>query len=233
MNLTEIRTSARESLKGNWGKAACIYLIYTIICLIISFLLLLIPIIGYLANILISPILGFGLLSTYFKLSRNKEATYFGFLTDGFEKTGKIIAVFLRVLLKLLLPFLLYFVAIIILSASTITENIILSIICFVAIFFAFAWIVVKSYGLMLAMYILFDESELSSKDIVNKSEALMKGNKLDIFFLQLSFIGWVILAALTFGIGNFWLYPYMEVSQIKFYEKLSGTTNTDPIIEN
>ena len=54
-----------------------------------------------------------------------------------------------------------------------------------------------------------------------------MKGNKINYILLNLSFIGWAILAALTFGIGMFWLTPYIQVSIIAFYRALKPKDNT------
>ena len=48
-----------------------------------------------------------------------------------------------------------------------------------------------------------------------------MKGHRFEFFVLQLSFIGWAILAVLTCGIGFIWLEPYMQVTYVKFYESL------------
>ena len=45
-----------------------------------------------------------------------------------------------------------------------------------------------------------------------------MRGHKFDYFALQLSFIGWAILACLTFGIGFLWLIPYIQLTSIEFY---------------
>ena len=54
-----------------------------------------------------------------------------------------------------------------------------------------------------------------------------MTGNRGKYFVLQLSFIGWAILACLTLGIGMFWLTPYITVATICFYEALSGKSDT------
>ena len=51
-----------------------------------------------------------------------------------------------------------------------------------------------------------------------------MYGNRWRLFCLHFSFIGWQILASLTFGIGNFWLNPYREISVAAFYREVSGT---------
>ena len=48
-----------------------------------------------------------------------------------------------------------------------------------------------------------------------------MKGYKWKYVCLSLSFIGWMLLSILTLGIGLIFLYPYMQVSYICFYEKI------------
>ena len=49
----------------------------------------------------------------------------------------------------------------------------------------------------------------------------LMDGHKQQLFLLDLSFIGWVILASLTLGIGFLWLVPYWQTTRVHFYEDL------------
>ena len=47
----------------------------------------------------------------------------------------------------------------------------------------------------------------------------MMKGHKFDLFFLMLSFIGWIILGAFTLGIAYMWLAPYMSATLAAFYQ--------------
>ena len=63
----------------------------------------------------------------------------------------------------------------------------------------------------------LYDE--LSPLAAIRQSKVMMRGYKLDFFILNLSFIGWAILAVFTFGILYFWLLPYMNVTYAKFYD--------------
>ena len=50
-----------------------------------------------------------------------------------------------------------------------------------------------------------------------------MSGHRGDLFLLELSFIGWAILAVFTLGIGCLWLLPYMQVAKVCFYEEIIG----------
>ena len=81
----------------------------------------------------------------------------------------------------------------------------------------------IKSYAYMLTPYILKDNPEVSAKDASSLSDEMMKGHKFDLFYLHLSFIGWIILSILTCGIGVLWLYPYMYTAQAAFYEDVKA----------
>jgi uncharacterized membrane protein len=54
----------------------------------------------------------------------------------------------------------------------------------------------------------------------------MMNGHKARLFLLYLSFIGWAILACIPFGIGFFWLTPYVSLSVANFYEDLKNTNH-------
>ena len=58
--------------------------------------------------------------------------------------------------------------------------------------------------------------------EVLRESKEMMHGNKMDLFLLHLSFIGWALLCVLTLGIGNLWLVPYMNASYASFYRFLS-----------
>lgn len=81
----------------------------------------------------------------------------------------------------------------------------------------------IKSFAYALTPYILVDNPELSANDAINLSQKMMKGHKFDLFWLILSFIGWMILAVLTAGIGIFWLVPYMYTSMAAFYQDVKA----------
>ena len=76
----------------------------------------------------------------------------------------------------------------------------------------------IKAYAYALTPYILIDNPDLSANQAINLSRKMMKGHKLDLFCLGLTFIGWVILSILTFGIGVLWLVPYMTSATSVFY---------------
>ena len=83
---------------------------------------------------------------------------------------------------------------------------------------------IVASYSYAMTGYILADHPELTASEAIECSKEMMDGNRFRLFCLQLSFIGWSILCAFTFGIGNLWLTPYRQAATAAFYREISGT---------
>lgn len=82
---------------------------------------------------------------------------------------------------------------------------------------------IMKAYSYTMTFYILAEDSEIQTMDALKKSEEMMYGNRMRLFWLQMKFIGWLILALFTLGIGYFWLAPFMSTAQYKFYQDLKG----------
>lgn len=81
----------------------------------------------------------------------------------------------------------------------------------------------IKYYAYAMTPYILIDNPELSANQAINLSIKMMKGHKLDLFILHLSFIGWIFLGIVTFGVGLLWVMPYMMTAQAAFYEDVKA----------
>jgi len=82
---------------------------------------------------------------------------------------------------------------------------------------------IIKYYSYAMTDYILKEEPEMKNNAAIEKSMAMMENNKMKLFLLDLSFIGWALLAIVTFGIGFLFLQPYMQVSRAAFYEDLKA----------
>lgn len=78
---------------------------------------------------------------------------------------------------------------------------------------------IIKGLAYSMYPYVLRDEPDLSVWQTLEKSEAIMKGYKGKLFLMYLSFVGWFILGAFTFGILYIWLTPYVMTSTVKFYD--------------
>jgi len=82
---------------------------------------------------------------------------------------------------------------------------------------------IIKSFSYALTPYILEEQPELSANDAIDRSRAMMRGHKFDLFWLYLSFLGWAILCVFTMGIGFLWLIPYVQSSEVAFYEDVKA----------
>ncbi|MDE6162407.1 MAG: DUF975 family protein [Bacteroides sp.] len=82
---------------------------------------------------------------------------------------------------------------------------------------------IIKYYSYAMTDYILKEEPEMKNNAAIEKSMAMMENNKMKLFMLDLSFIGWAILCCITFGIGFFFLIPYMQSARAAFYEDLKA----------
>lgn len=80
------------------------------------------------------------------------------------------------------------------------------------------------------AYYLLKDNPGISPLEAINRSKAMMDGHKGRLFMLLLSFIGWYLLALLTFGIGMLWLAPYAYTAFGHFHNDLLTRTNSIPL---
>ena len=88
---------------------------------------------------------------------------------------------------------------------------------------------IVKSYSYAMTPYILLDRPELSATEAIKESEKMMNGHKMDLFILELSFIGWIFLSVLTCGVLILYVEPYMAATKTAFYLELKGP---DPVPE-
>lgn len=81
----------------------------------------------------------------------------------------------------------------------------------------------VMSCGLAMAPYILAEDPACRGTESLRRSWELMRGHKLELLTLELSFLGWILLSAFSLGIGPLLLNPYMAAAKADFYRKLSA----------
>jgi uncharacterized membrane protein len=120
-------------------------------------------------------------------------------------------------------------------SISAVTENIGTKFIATLLVsLYTFLWSllfiipgIIKSYSYAMTPYILLDRPELSPTEAIKESEKMMDGHKMELFILDLSFIGWILLSMLTCGILVLYVEPYMMATKSAFYLELKGP---DPV---
>lgn len=78
---------------------------------------------------------------------------------------------------------------------------------------------VIKELEYLMVPYILAENPGMDRKEAFAISKRMMDGEKFQAFLLQLSFIGWNILAIFTCGLlGIFYVNPYMEATMAELY---------------
>lgn len=82
----------------------------------------------------------------------------------------------------------------------------------------------ILSYAYHMVPFLMRDYPELGAREALKLSRQMMQGYKWDLFVLQFTFLGWIILSILTAGIGMLWLVPYMTTAEALFYQDLKDT---------
>ena len=80
---------------------------------------------------------------------------------------------------------------------------------------------IMAGYSYAMAPYIANDHPEMTAREAIAASKEMMKGHRWRLFCLEISFIGWALLAALTLGIGSFAVAPYIQTAEAFFYQDL------------
>jgi uncharacterized membrane protein len=162
-----------------------------VVYILITSVLQVIPVIGLIASLIISGPFALGLAIFSISISRNQDAKLEQ-IFQGFINFGNALGAYLLMVLFILLWMLLLIVPGIIAALS---------------------------YSM--TFYILADDSSIGPMEAIDKSKKMMYGYKWKLFCLGLRFLGWALLCILTLGIGFLWLFPYMQISMVKFYDDI------------
>lgn len=196
----ELRESAWEHKRGQWGLLAGIWFVYAVIVGAIGSLSAtsIIPVIGSIivfvssvAVLLISGPFMLGLSKASLEVSEGKH-TSFNKLFSGFKQFGTA------------------FPLMILISIFTFLWSLLLIIPG-----------IIKAYSYSMSWFVLADRPDLTANEARKRSMYLMKGHKWRLFCLDFSFIGWYLLSILTLGILSFWVMPYHLTARAEFYQEL------------
>ena len=196
--ISEYKDLALQSLEGKWGKSAIAVLITFFIFdgvgMAPSFLFMDDPVIGSITQFVLTLALiplSWGLIVFFLRLIREEDIA-FERLFDGFSQYVRI---FTAELLK---------------TIYVILWTLLLIIPGFI-----------KRYSYSMTEFILKDHPELNAEQAICMSMRMMQGHKMQLFLLDLSLIGWLLLSLLTLGIGLLFWFPYKYSAHAHFYEDL------------
>jgi len=196
MNRAELKAEAKEQIKGKVGILFAVVLVNGLIGAVAGFLLGLIPVVGSLiASIVVTPALTLSLIRVFLDVSRGGRPE----VKDAFSGFDDFWAAFKVTFLTGLFTLLW-------------------------SLLFVIPGLV-KTYAYSMSMYILAENPGKPALECIDESKKLTDGHKMDLFVLGLSFIGWILLIMVTFGIAAIWVLPYMQTTMANAYESLKPPT--------
>ena len=80
---------------------------------------------------------------------------------------------------------------------------------------------IIAAYRLRFAVYNLCENPEMGILEAMQMSTAQTRGFKMDLFVLDMSFLGWSLLSVLTLGILDIWLAPYVQQADLGYFQQI------------
>ena len=77
---------------------------------------------------------------------------------------------------------------------------------------------IIKIHSYSQTFFILAENKGMPVLKAITLSRQMMDGHKMDLFLLNLSFIGWSLLCLITLGIASIWVLPYYYTTLANFY---------------
>lgn len=194
MNRAELKAQAKVQIKGKIGILFVITLIIALVSGAATWLLSLIPVVGSLAAaVIVTPAFSLSIVRVYLSLTAGGQPE----VKDAFSGFDDFWAAFK---------------------------------VTFLVGLFTFLWSllfvipgIIKMYSYSMSMYILAENKGKGALECINESKAMTQGHKADLFVLDLSFIGWLLLCGITFGIAYIWVGPYICATKANVYNSLKG----------
>lgn len=195
---------------------------------------------------LYTTVMNFGYLSYSLRLARNENPGY-SHLFDGFAKLGRVlwmaILKYIFVLLWTLLGVLPGMVILVAVAVADMDVTAILGVYIALVILGA-ALGAIASLRYSQAEYFLLDDPSRTARECIAMSKGVMKGWKMELFVLGLSFLGWALVGGLigsllgqvwyplgTVGtvLFSMWYLPYYHATLANFYDYITGQLRSFP----
>ncbi|MBQ6796353.1 MAG: DUF975 family protein [Clostridia bacterium] len=191
MNRVELKERAKAQISGKIGKYFLTYLAYVCLATALSLTVGLIPFAGSIVASAAAYPMMFGIIMICIAVADGKDFKVADMFNGYYDWWGAIKTYFFVGLFTTLWMLLLIIPGI------------------------------VKAYSYRLALYIKAENKEMGALEAIRKSKEIMNGHKLEWFVLDLSFIGWILLICVTFGIAAIWVTPYMDITYANAYRKM------------
>ena len=190
MDRVAIKAHARKNIEGK----IFIILAITIIVAIVGGVLGLIPVVGWLALLVLEGPLMFAETKIYLDIAAKNRTPEIKDLLEGVKEEN---------FTRSFVGFLRYTI--------------------FVALWSMLFWIpgIIKSISYSQMFFLMAENKKMDAAEAQKKSMEIMEGHKWEYFVLGLSFIPWYLLCGITFGIASIYVMPYVETAKAEFYRKL------------
>lgn len=237
-----LKNLAKDKLTGKYGMAMLILFLSEIISQSITYIAaLFIPsntIISFIISLFISLLLSIvtgvlqvGICLFFLNIACNQpyqiNDLFYGFTSSGGSssaKTNKCISisfVFSLIQFICLLPY--QMVSYFGLNTPAFQTFLLPALLCWLGgMFFS----IIFTLSIFPAYYLILDFPDLSAKEILQKSQKIMKGQKGKLFYIQISFLPLMLLCLLTCGIGFLWILPYMQMTLALFFLDIMHPAN-------
>ena len=193
INRLELKTLAKEQIKGNVGILFVIMLIAVGITLVASY----VPIFGFFATFVLTPAFELSIMMIYLDMTHGIKPVV-SRVFDGFYDLWSVVKLYLISGLFIFLWSLLFVIP-----------------------------GIIKAFSYSMAPFILAENKGMPALEAIRRSKAMMEGHKTDAFVLYLSFIGWMLLTYVTFGLSLIWVGPYIIATYTNFYNRIKGEVST------
>lgn len=173
MTISQVKQTAKESLRGNWGIAIGIFVLAWLIETVASGVLSFIPFIGWIALFLLTGPLYVGVSWVYLAISR-REQPEVAYMFSGFKEFGRTFLAYLLISIFIFLWSLLLIVP-----------------------------GIIKTYSYSQTFFILRDNPNVSALDAITESRHMMNGHKGRLFGLSLTFLLWYLIPIAVAIVGS------------------------------
>ena len=169
------------------------------VCALLIFLIIGAAGITFIGPVLIAPAFFIGMIMIYLNLTKNQKPEV-GDIFKGFNLFGK--ALWLTIITGF-----------------------------FISLWSILLYIpgIIKAISYSMAPYILAENPNMTAREALNESKRITNGHKMDLFVLELSFIGWGLLVFITAGIAAIYVAPYMQATMTNAYNAIKGQSQEQP----
>ena len=202
MSRAEIKAEAKSSFQAQRGTGILLLVVFMLIAAVCGAAGVIV--IGGVAGVIIIPVISIGMMLGYLTIYRN-ETTEINVLFTKFKDGG-----FARALGGYWWMFLFIYLWSLLLFIPGI----------------------IKTMSYFMTPYILAEHPNVPAKEALKLSMRMTKGHLGKIFVAYLSFIGWMMLSGLTFGILYIvYVGPYMATTMAGFYNEIKEEALRDGVV--